>query len=291
MCQNKELEALVSMLDEPSEEMYAAIKVKIIDYGGDAMPLLENVEVEQSEERLHKRVTQLIQEIRYKDVFKSLYDWARGNVGDLLEAALILNRLRFPETNEESLKKTVDKLTQDVWLEINDNLTPLEKIKVINHVFYDVYQYKGIGLNKDVVDGNFLYALIHGQEGNSLTISMLYIIVAQRLKLPIFGVNLPQHFILAYMDESADLRNPKSYVESDVIFYLNAMNKGAVFTQNEVRLYLKQMKLDPHADYYTPCDNITLVKRLVKEISSAYEKDGRKDDANASAGLLSALEL
>ncbi len=287
--ENKELEALVSLVDEPSEEMFSAIKGKIIDYGLDALPLLEALEVERPEDQLNLRVLSLIREIRYKDIFQLLYHWSISPSTDLLEAALILDKLRYPDVESDATLKAVEKITQDVWLEINDNLTPLEKIKVINHVFFDVYQIKGIGMTKDVLDGNFMNALMESKEGNGLIISMLYIVVAQRLKIPIYGVNLPQHFILAYMDDTMDLRNPKSYVERDVLFYLNAMNKGAVFTQNEVRLYLKQMKLEPISDYYTPSDNTAIVKRLITDISTAYSKSGRTEEANATAGLLSAL--
>lgn len=286
---NKELEALISLVDEPSEEMFGTIKGKILDYGMEALPLLEAVEIHHPEDRLNQRLSMLIQDIRFKDIFQALYHWSEDKHSDLHQAAFIISRIRQPELEESAFLKLLDKLIQDVWLEINDNLTPLEKVKVVNHVFFDVYGFRGMGLTNDVLDGFFLSELLREHEGNSLSISMLYVIVAQRLKIPIYGVNLPQHFILAYMDDKMDLRNPGTYMENDVIFYLNAMNKGAVFTQNEVRLYLKQMKLEPQTSYYMPCDSRTIIRRLITEMSSAYELASRKDEANLIAGLLSAL--
>jgi len=44
---------------------------------------------------------------------------------------------------------------------------------------------------------------------------MLYVLIAQSLKIPVYGIDLPRHFVLAYVDETQLLP------EAEVMFYLN----------------------------------------------------------------------
>ena len=54
------------------------------------------------------------------------------------------------------------------------------------------------------------------------TLAVIYMSVAYKLGLPIFGVNLPKNFILAYKDE---YRQHDSADEADdVLFYINPYN-------------------------------------------------------------------
>jgi regulator of sirC expression with transglutaminase-like and TPR domain len=117
---------------------------------------------------------------------------------------------------------------------------------------------------------------------------MLYIIFSQKLGIPIFGVNLPQHFIVAYVD---DIREEKitGPDENEVLFYINPFNKGAVFTQREIELFIKHLKLKPTSEYYKPCDNISIIKRLLENIITSYSKLGYLDkvqELKSIAGVL-----
>ncbi len=144
---------------------------------------------------------------------------------------------------------------------------------MINHILFDIHRFSGNKSNIDAPQNLFINNLLETKKGNHLSIGILYIILAQSLNIPIFGVNLPQHIILAYVDEIHE-EKISSVNEKEVLFYINPFNKGAVFTQREIELFVKHLKLKPSPLYFKTCDNIVIIKRLFDNIIYSYKKLG-----------------
>jgi regulator of sirC expression with transglutaminase-like and TPR domain len=111
-------------------------------------------------------------------------------------------------------------------------------------------------------------------------LAIIYSLVAQRLRLPVFGINLPQHFIVGYLDnylESETLRLTETKImvpnpESKVQFYINPFNKGSIFPRENLYVFLKQVNIEPREEYFLPCNNVEILKRMVRNLMSAYDK-------------------
>jgi len=102
--------------------------------------------------------------------------------------------------------------------------------------------------------------------------------------MPVYGVNLPQHFILAYMDE-----NQQSEFEGGILFYINAFNKGFIFGRRDVDMFLRDLKLKFDKQFYEPCSNTDIVKRVLRNLVSAYEHLGSTEkvaELNEVLGIL-----
>jgi regulator of sirC expression with transglutaminase-like and TPR domain len=106
---------------------------------------------------------------------------------------------------KKNLRKQVQQIKHDVWLEINDELTAMEKVKIINHILFDVHQFSGNIANYHAPQNSFINSVLETKKGNPVSLGILYMIIAQELQIPIYGVNLPEHFIVAYVDEYAKL--------------------------------------------------------------------------------------
>lgn len=286
-----ELDALISLIDEPDKEMYLAIKNKISDYGIEAIPVLEEAWLGSKDDENAHRLEGLIDEIRFNDLYHELKSWSDFQNNDLIKAFILISKFRYPDLDEDKYYAEIEKLKQDVWLEINDNLTALEKVKVINHILFDIHKYKGQSpKQKSTLNTCFINELVDTKSGNAVTLGILFISVAQHLEIPVFGVNLPRHFVLAYMNDTIPVKAVEDYSEDEVLFYLNAMNRGAVFTQNEIELFLKQMKIDIKDNYFLPCDNKAIIQRLINDMINAYIQENKPEKAETLEQLLSALD-
>lgn len=287
---NKELNALISLIDEPDSEMFLAIKSKISGYGIEAIPVLEEAWLSSQDGENAYRLEDLIDEIRFNDLYHELKSWSEFQSNNLIKAFMLISKFRYPDIDEDKYYAEIDKIKQDVWLEINDNLTALEKVKVINHVLFDIHHYRGQSPSqKSTLNTFFINELVDTKSGNAITLGIFFITIAQHLGIPVFGVDLPKHFVLAYMDDTIPIKDVGEYDESEVLFYLNAMNRGAVFTQNEIELFLKQMKIDSKEAYFLPSDNTRIIKRLIKEMINAYAQDNKTEKAEILEQLLSAI--
>ena len=129
----KELIALISMVDEPDEVVYGRIRQRIIDLGEEALPSLEKAWENSFEEFTRLRIQELLDTIHFESIQQQLITWVNSNQDDLLEGAILLSRYHFHELDINRITHNLGQIIQDVWLEMNDRMNPLEKIKVLNH--------------------------------------------------------------------------------------------------------------------------------------------------------------
>ena len=110
-------------------------------------------------------------------------------------------------------------------------------------------------------------------------LSCLYIIIAQELKIPIYGVNLPEHFICAYLDEHKNLVNlsGNDKAKDQILFYINPYRKGIVFQHSDIDAFLKQLKLESIPAFYEPCNHKNIIVRVLRNLIFSYEKLGHTD--------------
>jgi regulator of sirC expression with transglutaminase-like and TPR domain len=269
----KELTALMQLLDEPDEQVYEAIRSRILAMGVGTLPLLE---VEENNARTPKektRIEEIIHTIKVEDVFGKLKFWALHKSHDLLEAWILISGFLSPEDDNEQLKTSVNKIYRDIWVEMNNQLTALEKIRVINHVFYNVYQFDALQGDKPLLTPYLLGNVLRMHKGNPLSMALLYLIIVQRLNIPMFGVNLPKHLILAFTNGKTILKPATGYDEEDVLFYLNPYNKGAVFRKSEIELFIRQLKIKEQESFYLPCENKVIIRRLLQELELLHKRN------------------
>ena len=286
----KELHALIRLLDEPDEKVYQTIRQQILSMGTAALEILQENENHPGSPEIAFRINEIMETIRVNDTHQKLQVWTKTKSHDLLEAWAILSNFLSPDENLGKQKESVDKLYRDIWIEMNPELTALEKIRVINHVFYTVYQYDALQGKKPVLPPYLLGNVLRMQRGNPLTLAMLYLIVVQKLGMPVFGVNLPRHLILAFTNGSALPRPASGFTEKDILFYVNPFNNGAVFRKSEIELYLQQLNIKPQEKYFLPCSNREIIQRWIHETLLLVRKSPHPGRAVSLEHLLSALE-
>jgi len=284
---NKELEALISLLDEPDTEIFGKIKDKFFSYGEEAIPFLENAWDHSFDSNIQSRIEDIIHEIQLEKLYNELLSWRTNNADDLLKGFILVSKYQYPDLDEKKLIDQVASIIQDVWLELNQNLTPLEKIKVINHIIFDVHKFTGNKSNLHAPQNSYLKDILETKKGNPISLSIIFMIVSQSLRVPVYGINLPQNFIMGYTDRLYHKDYP--FTRDEVQFYINAFNKGAVFTRREVELFIRQLKLEDNDPYYVPCDNITILSRVFNNLIFSYENSGNPEKVEEIKALKKAL--
>jgi regulator of sirC expression with transglutaminase-like and TPR domain len=282
----KKLEALISLLDEPEEASFLKIREEIRAFGKEAIPSLEKCLENTFNPLMQERIMAILSGLRQESLYQELLDWARFGSSDLLKGYLLVTRTQYPDLDEEKTIIEVEQMKMNIWLELNDNLTALENVKVMNHILFEILKFEGNKINLNAPQNQYLNTLLENRKGSPLSLGMLYTILASKLKLPIHGVNLPQHYILAYLTD-AGIKEP---TKDDVLFYINPFNKGAVFTKREIELFLKQMKIQPDDTFFTPCSNIDSIERMINNLIYSYTQMGYPEKITDLQILLRALK-
>lgn len=280
---NTELLALLKLIDDPDPEIFSHIEDKVIEIGALAVPYLEKAYQRNTDHLSNNRIQTLLSKIQYNKTASSLNHWKNNTEQNLIDGAIILSNFHYPELNELEIHQQVKKIKQDVWLELNEEFTALEKIHILNHVFFKIYNFKGNKTNLSQPKNSLLKDLLENKQGNSVILSILYMEIAQSLDLPVYGVNLPENFILAYLNAGQLSSDSKS------LFYINPFNEGVVFTKDDINTFVSQLELEPSKKYYEPCDNTTVLKRLITDLLSAYELAGEYNSCDELKKLIKVL--
>ncbi|MFN4123624.1 MAG: transglutaminase-like domain-containing protein [Flavobacteriales bacterium] len=270
--EDKALKAMISLLDDSDDSVYHEIRDKLLNIGYPAIQALEDVWENTFNNLLQTRIEEIIQQIQFNSVIQELRQWVQEGGIDLLQGALLIARYQYPDLDEDQVRRSIDLIKKDVWLELNPNLTAYEKVRVINHILFDVHGFSGNTTNYHAPQNSYINNVMESKKGNPLLLSLIYSIIAQGLSIPIYGVNLPDHFVLAYLDEYG-LSSQKEDQQA-ILFYINPFSRGAVFSRAEIDNFLKQLQLSPEKIYYETCSNIDIIKRLVRNLINAYEKLG-----------------
>ena len=283
-----ELKSLIRLIDDPDEQVYSAVKGRLMELGIDVVPQLE-IFWEANDYGLifQHRIEQIIHDIQFDNVCDRLKTWKNSSHKDLLEGAIIIAQYQYPDLNVDEVHNDIERIRQDAWLEINESLTSYETVKVLNHVFFDLHKFRADRKNYHSASNSFITDVLKNKKGNPLSLCLIYSIVAQQLNIPIYGVNLPNHFVLAFMDEFRTLQ----FVAPDedhlgVLFYINVFNKGALFDKNEITDFLKQIKVEPKRNYFEPCSNSAIIKRMLTNLKYSFAKQGVEDKTDELSILI-----
>lgn len=273
---NTELQALISLLDDPDAKIFDEIRGKLISFGDDVIPHLESAWENSFDHLLQNRIEDIIHHLQFDTIKRELANWSASEK-DLIDGAIIIAKYQYPDLEEEKLRDYIKQVTQDVWLELNDNLTALEKVKVLNRIIFDVHGFYGNTKNINSPKNSYINNVIETKKGNPITLGIIYLSICNKLKIPTYGVDVPAHFILSYSEEN------------NVLFYLNVFNKGAVFSNHDIDKFLEQLKIEPKDEYYKPCSNLTIIKRLVQHLIYTYDNLGYVDKREELEELYSLL--
>jgi len=299
-----ELQALIALLDDPDQQVYNEVTSKLLSLGTNVIPTLESA-WENSFDNVHQnRIEELIHKIQFEQNLKDLKQWREEKPDNLLAGTLLVARYQYPDLDLEKITGEISKIHKDIWVEMSDDLTGMEKVKVFNEIFYNIHGYGGNVKNLTDPQNSFINLVLETKKGNPISLGSIYLIVAQMMHLPIYGVKLPQHFIMAYMDEHLGLplnifeeeETEKSLYEK-VLFYINPFNKGAIFSQKEILAYLRKMKIDPYGadglldeQHFSPCSNLEIIRLLIGQLMDSYQQMGFQEKVEDMKELLKAID-
>ena len=278
MSEDSSLLALVRLIDDPDEEIYTHVRTALIDKGPEVIPLLESSwEQEDYGLLFQSRIEDLVHEIQFSHTQAKLKEWIETSRKDLLEGALIVARYQYPNLDEIEIKNLLQKIRKDIWLEINAHQTAYEKVRVFNKIFYGKYGFSGNSKDFHSPLNSCINTVLETKKGNPLSLCVVYSIIAQSLDLPIYGVNLPNHFVLAYLDE--DNLNPfiNTNNEHGALFYINGFAKGGIFDELEIKEFLKALNKSELREYFEPCSNSSILQRMLTNLINAFQQSGNAE--------------
>lgn len=281
-----EIYALISLLEDPDSSMQDIVKENLLKEGLSIIPKLEEVWEDTSDEAFQKRIENVIFYIQFRNIKKELYRWINSGGEDILEGAFIIARFQYPDFNTDMVENEIENLYKDVWLEVHEGLTAIEKMNVISKIIYGHHKYSSNTQNLLSPLNFYINQLFDLKRGSSVTLSILYVAVCEKLFLPVRPVNLPYNMILAYEDEGGF----EELFEDNILFYVDTFSNGSIVSRKHIDEFLNRMKIEPREEYFVPCSNIDVIKRMINDLIKSYSNQQRKEKIDYLADLLTLFD-
>ncbi|WP_303613704.1 transglutaminase-like domain-containing protein [Cyclobacterium sp. 1_MG-2023] len=270
---DKELNALVSLLDDGDQEIKEHVRDKILSLGNQIIPFLENKWEGSFNPELQKEIEEIVHDMQLNLLKERLSNWKDSQERELLEGLWIVNTYLYPDLEFDQLNALMQQIYFDVWTNFKNELSVYDKIKLINNVMFNDLKFSANTKNFHSPANSMLKTVLETKKGNPISLCSVYLLVAKKLGLPVYGVNLPNLFVLTYQSGKFN-------------FYINAFNKGLIFTKQDINNYLDHLKLDPKPEYYEPCENIEIIRRVIRNLIFSFEKIGDLDKSKEVNQLL-----
>ena len=291
MSTEQSIRALIQLIDDPDEQVFEHVRDQLKSYGPFAIPYLEDSWNDDHFGLIFQsRVEQIIHEIQYEDIRAQLTTWYDSSEKDLLEGAIIVAKYQYAGLNEELIRQTIQAIKRDVWLEINSRMTAYEQVKVLNKVIFGTHNFHGDSKHFHSPMNSYINTVIESRKGNPLSISLIYSVVAQSLDIPIYGVNLPNHFVLAYLDMHNLSRFLTDTASNGVLFYINAFSKGSILDKAAIKEFLDGLNLPHNREYFEPCSNSAIIRRMLTNLITSFQHAGNAEKVNELIALRELLD-
>ena len=272
--EDNEIKALISLLDDEDKQVVSHVEERILSIGKDIIPYLEKEWETSFNPTLQSRIEEIIHTLQY-DLLKSrLLDWYHTPDKDLLTGMWIVATYQYPDLELEKLKRELEQIYYETWLEFRPDLYPIDQIKVVNSVLFNKLKFGANTKNFHSPGNSMINVVLEMRKGNPITLCVIYMLVAQKLKLPVQGVNLPNLFILTYKDNNNNQ------------FYINAFNRGLIFSRQDIENYISELHLVPQNSFFEPCDSVEIIRRALRNLIMSFEKMGEHAKAEEVKLLL-----
>jgi regulator of sirC expression with transglutaminase-like and TPR domain len=273
---NKEIKALISLLEDEDEGIANHVEEKIVSLGEAMIPFLETEWESTINPEVQKKIEELIHKLQYEGLMSKLVAWKQSGATNLIEGMWLVNTYQYPDASLENINKALDQIYYEAWLHIRPDMHAYDQIKALNHTLFKTYKFAANTKNFHSPANSMLHLALETKRGNPLTLCVIYLTIAQKLGLPIYGVNLPNLFVLTYKQD-------------DFQFYINVYNKGLMLSKADIDNYILQLNLNPVDIFYEPCPNLDIVKRALRNLALSFEKLNEAEKAMEVNKLLDAI--
>ncbi len=249
------------LLDDEDTEVVTHVEEKIMSIGTQVIPLLEQEWESTFNPIIQNKIEDLVHELQFELLKERFLDWKESGSESLLEGLWIVATYQYPDLEMDELVKEIEQLYHELWRHMEDQMTPHQRIKVFNDIFFNQFRFRANTKNFHSPANSMINSVLETKKGNPISLCSVYLLLAQKMELPIYGVNLPNLFILTYkVGEEA--------------FYINVFNRGLIFTKEDIDNYLENLQLQKQDIFYEPCTNLDIILRALRNLIVSFEKLG-----------------
>lgn len=263
--EKQEVRALIRLLDDPDPFIKKTVTARLSVLKECHVPILDEIRVEIRDESHRAYVTELIHDLTIDTLEQSFLDYldlGLSGIEQLEKGQLLLCLIDNPTLRMDLYRRQLDKMASRLEKRIHPDDTDLEKISVLASFFFREELFKGADDDYMNPDNFFIHKVLQRRKGIPITLSMIMLFVANRLDLPLYGVNMPMHFLIKW---EADGNT----------HYMDPFNQGRIVSLDQCSFFLRSHGVEPLPRFFKKATAADMMGRSLRNLIYSFDQAGR----------------
>jgi regulator of sirC expression with transglutaminase-like and TPR domain len=269
--------ALVKLLADEDPTVYHTIRQRILDCGPSASGWLQP-HLLSGEPLLRRRVQSIVEHLarRTADDRFLTFCLSQGEDLDLERGVWMLAQTRYPDINVAAYQALLDSYAADLEDRLEAGSKPRETLEHVNRYLFGELGFQGNELNYYEADNSYLNRVLDRRTGNPISLCLLFVLIARRLRLPLTGIGMPGHFLCRYQSPTEEI-------------YIDAFNQGRLLSKADCIRYLVQTSQGFQAGFLAPAPPRRILLRICSNLHQIHQQLKQPDEAERFKRYLVAL--
>lgn len=260
--------AILNLLTDEDPKIYRLIRGKLLSFGPAAARNLLHPHLLSPDPVMRRRCREILETLNRREADNRFLTHCLTHKDRLeMETAVwMLARTRYPDINVEAYEALVDCYVMDLFEWIDCSSSETEILDTINVYLFHNLAYQGDEDDYYNPDNSYLNRVIDRRTGNPISLCILYMMVTQRLHLPITGIGLPGHFLCRYQSSTTEV-------------FVDPFNRGRLLSRRDCINMLKQSGIQYSAKVLHPASPNQMIRRICANLYHIHQQKGDREEA------------
>ena len=272
---DSQLEAVCHLLDDGSPRVMSALDRQVSEFSTEEQKRL--LHMLKNREASDVVLPSSLMEFHYRQIEIAFSDWSLSSVEDvdLEDACFLLASFGYPLKNMETKKDDLLKMENH----LRGRLVGINKADAIVDEFVEYLhgelRFDGERDNYYDAQNSYLNRVLERRRGIPISLSALYLILAERLEIPFHGVGMPGHFIVKYQDDEQPI-------------FLDPFERGKRLSVRDCASIVRSLGYHFDMRFLQETPPRRIVERMINNLLGIFKRD--EEDEKATC-LLRCREL
>ncbi len=250
--------ALLTLLADDDPAVYQMIRSRILAYGPDAEAWLRPHRLS-PDPALRRRACEIVTHFRRQDADTRFLAFClkHGEEFDLETAAWLFAQTRYADINVAGYQAVMDSHAAELRERMVFCSNSEEILGVVNKFLFEELGFTGNEANYYDPDNSYINRVLDRRTGNPINLCLFYLLLARRLRLPVVGIGLPNHFVCRYQSSSEEI-------------YVDVFNRGRFLKKADCVQYLQHGNYSLRDDFLSPVSPRRMLMRICSNLHQIY---------------------
>jgi regulator of sirC expression with transglutaminase-like and TPR domain len=266
-----EIESLVRLLDDPDRAVQSSVRARLEELGRDALPELRSARAA-ADADLRDQIDEVVHDLHLEDLQQAWHSVMGSTPVDLERGAFLIALYRYPTLDIPTYQQQLDDIAEEARPRVASETGPMQGVELARFLADDL----GFTGNRDHYydpSNSYLNRVLDRRLGIPISLSVIYVLVGQRLDLPVAGVNLPAHFLAKYEGQAGEV-------------FLDPFNDGEVISKESCVRFLLKAGIRPLPFYFRAAAPRDVLLRMMRNLLAVAKEAGQTQTVEELTALM-----